>query len=93
MDKIALTKRHRLVGSENKIHIYAVYRRPMDTYRLKVRQWEKVFQRCKANPSKIRNKTSMSTLTSFIQHIFRSSSYSNLRRKRSKGNPSWKEVN
>ena len=41
---------------------------------------------------KIRNKTRMSTLTTFIQDSFRSPSLSNQRRKRSKGNPYKKEV-
>ena len=41
---------------------------------------------------KIRNKTRMSTLTTFIQHRFRSPSLNTQRRKRSKGNPYWKEV-
>ena len=41
---------------------------------------------------KIRNKTGMSTLTTFIQHSFRSLILSNQRRRRSKGNPDWKEV-
>ena len=42
---------------------------------------------------KIRNKTRMSTLTTFIQDSFRSPSLSNQRRKRSKGNPYWKRLN
>ena len=40
--------------------------------------------------SKIRNKTRMPTLTTFIQHSFGSPSYSNKRRKRNKRNPNWK---
>ena len=32
-----------LNGSKNKTCIYAVYKRPRDTYRLKVRGWKKVF--------------------------------------------------
>ena len=41
-------------------------------------------------PSMIRNKTRMSSLTTFIQHSFGSSSHSNQRRKRNKRNPNWK---
>ena len=37
----------------------------------------------------IGNKTRMSTLTTFIQNSFGSPSYSNQRRKISKGNPNW----
>ena len=44
----------------------------------------------KSIPSKVRNKTRMSTLTTFIQNRFGSPSYCNQRRKRSKGNPNWK---
>ena len=42
------TKRHRLPDRyKNKTHIFAVYKkihfRPKDIYRLKVREWEKIF--------------------------------------------------
>ena len=40
--------------------------------------------------SKIRNKTSLPTLTTIIQHSFGSFSHSNQRRKRNKVNPNWK---
>ena len=40
--------------------------------------------------SKIRNKTRVPTLTTVIQHNFRSSSQGNQRRKRNKKNPNWK---
>ena len=32
-----------LNGYENNIHIYAVYKRPRDTYRQKVRGWKRIF--------------------------------------------------
>ena len=38
-----------------------------------------------------RNNTSMSTLTTFTQHSFRSPKYSNQRRKRSKENTNWEK--
>ena len=38
---------------------------------------------------KIRNKTRMSSLTSFIQHRFGSPSHGNQRRKINKKNPNW----
>ena len=40
--------------------------------------------------SKIRNKIRVPTLTTTIQHGFRSPSHSNQRRKRNKMNPDWK---
>ena len=43
-----------------------------------------------SNSTKIRNKTQMSTLTTFFQHRFRSPSHDNQRRKRNIRNPSWK---
>ena len=42
----------------------------------------------KALPPKIRNKTSVSTFTTIIQHSFGSLSHSNQRR--NKGNPNWR---
>ena len=39
---------------------------------------------------KIRNKTQMPTLATFIQHSFQSPSHSHQRRKRNKKNPNWK---
>ena len=39
---------------------------------------------------KIRNKTRMPTLTTFIQHSFGSPGHSNQRRKRNKRNTNWK---
>ena len=47
-------------------------------------------EKLKAFPLKIKNKTRMSTLDTFIQAGFGSPSYSSQRRKRSKGNPNWK---
>ena len=47
-------------------------------------------EKLKAFPLKIKNKTKMFTLATFIQHGFGSPSYSSQRRKRSKGNPNWK---
>ena len=41
-------------------------------------------------PPRIRNKTSVSTFTTIIQHSSGSPSYSNQRRKRNKRNPHWK---
>ena len=32
-----------LNGYKNKIHIYAVYKKPKDTYRLKARGWKNIF--------------------------------------------------
>ena len=40
--------------------------------------------------SKIRNKTRMSSLATFIQNSFGSPSHSDQRRKRNKRNPNWK---
>ena len=47
-------------------------------------------EKLKAFPSKNRNKTSVSTLTTTIQHSSGSPSYSNQRRKRNKRNPDQK---
>ena len=47
-------------------------------------------EKLKAFSSKIKNKTKMSTLTTFIQHSFGSPSHGNQRRKRNKRNPNWK---
>ena len=49
-------------------------------------QWKKM----ESISSKIRNKTRVPTLTTTIQHGFRSPSLSNQRRKRNKMNPDWK---
>ena len=46
-------------------------------------------KKLKAFP-KIRNNTRMPTLTTFIQHSFRSPSHGNQRRKRKKWNLNWK---
>ena len=32
-----------LNGYKNKTHMYAVYKKPKDTYRLKVRRWKNIF--------------------------------------------------
>ena len=40
-----------LNGYKNKTHLYAVYFRPRDTYRLKVRGWKKIFH-AKGNQKK-----------------------------------------
>ena len=42
-------------------------------------------------PSKIRNRTKVSTLTIIIQHSFGSLSHSNQIRKRNKRNPDWEK--
>ena len=47
-------------------------------------------EKLKAFPSKIRNKTRMSTFTTIVQHSSGSPSYSNQRRKRNKRNPDQK---
>ena len=47
-------------------------------------------EKLKSISSKIRIKTRMSTLATFIQHSFGSPSYGNQRRKRNKRNPNWK---
>ena len=44
-------------------------------------------EKTKSIPSKIRNKTRVSTLTTIIQHSSGSTSYINWRRKRNKRNP------
>ena len=44
-------------------------------------------EKTKSIPSKIRNKTRVSTLTTVIQHSFEIPSYSNQRRKRNERNP------
>ena len=47
-------------------------------------------EKLKSISSKIRIKTRMSTLATFIQQSFGSPSYGNQRRKRNKRNPNWK---
>ena len=47
-------------------------------------------QKTETISSKIRNKTSMFTLTTIIQYSFGSPSHGNQRRKRNKRNPNWK---
>ena len=42
--------------------------------------------------SKIKNKTRMPTLTTFVQQSFGSLSHCHQRRKRKKRNPNWKEI-
>ena len=49
-------------------------------------QWWKI----ESISPKVRNKTSVPTLTTTIQHSFRSFGHSNQRRKRNKRNPDWK---
>ena len=49
-------------------------------------QWQKI----ESISSKIWNKTRVPTLTTIIQHSFRSPSHGNQRRKRNKRNPDWK---
>ena len=49
----------------------------------------KMVKNCK-HPPNIKNKTTVSTLTTVIEHSFGSHSYSNRRRKRDKRNPDWK---
>ena len=60
-----------------------------ETYSQQHIQWEKT----KSFSPKIRNKTSMSTFTTFIQHSTGSSSHRDQTRKRNKRHPNWKEVN
>ena len=47
-------------------------------------------EKLKAFPTKVRNKTRMSTFTTTIQHSFGSFGHSNQSRKRKKRNPNWK---
>ena len=68
------------IPQHNKGHI-------QETYSQHHTQWAKP----KSFPTKVRNKTKMSTFSNFIQHSIGSPSYSNQKRKRSKRHPNWKE--
>ena len=60
--------------------VKAIYDKSTANITLNVEKW-------KASPSKIRNKTRVSTFTKITQHSSGSPSYSNQRRKRNKRNP------
>ena len=79
-DKNSPESRHRRnITQHNKKHIW-------QTHSKHYPQWWKI----ESISSKIRNKTRVPTLTTTIQHSFRSPSHSNQRRKRNKRNPDWK---
>ena len=61
----------------------SIYDKPTANINLKRSKAESI-------PSKIRNMTSVATLTTIIQHTFGSPSNDNSRGKRNKRNPNWK---
>ena len=94
----APTKTQRLVEWIQKQHPYIcclqeTHLKTMDTYRLKVKGWKKIFHANRdQKKAGLKNKTRVPTLTTTIQHSFGSVGHSNQSRKIIQGSQIGKEV-